>query len=58
MKKRLSGEGFESGDFLSLIGLSGTPIMDVVVMMQQADRAGKTIDYRKLFQSGATALLG
>jgi hypothetical protein len=58
MKKRLSGEGFESGDLLSLIGLSGTPIMDVVVMMQQADRVGKTIDYRKLYQSGATALLG
>jgi hypothetical protein len=58
IKKRLSGEGFESGDLLSLIGLSGTPIMDVVVMMQQADRVGKTIDYRKLYQSGATALLG
>jgi hypothetical protein len=58
LKKRLSGEGFEAGDLLSLIGMSGSPIMDTVVMMQTADRAGKTINYPKLIQTGTTAFMG
>lgn len=58
IKKKLSDEAFTTGDALNLIGLSGTPIMDVVVMMQVADKQGKTVNKRQLYQSGLTAVMG
>jgi len=58
IKKQLSGEGFTSGDTLNLIGLSGSPIMDAVVIFQEADRQGKILDKTKLWQTGMTAVLG
>ncbi len=58
IKKQMSGEGLTSGDLAQLIGLSGTPIMDAVIALKEADKQGKSIDKTKLTQTLGTALAG
>ena len=58
IKKQLSGEGFTTGDFASLVALSGTPIMDAVIALKEAERSGKSINKARLIQTVTTALMG
>jgi len=57
-KRQLSGEGLTAEDALSLIALSGSPILDAVMVTQKAGEIGSKVDKTKVVNLLLMALMG
>ena len=57
-KKHHAGEAFTPQDFARLVAISGNPILDTILIIDKAGKPGKVLDYRKLAQLTAMAIMG
>lgn len=58
LKKHHSKEGFTAADAAQLIGVSGSPLLDGVIMLKEGSRQGGKFDKARLTKLVTTALLG
>lgn len=58
LKKHHSGEALNWADTAALVAVSGTPILEGVIMLDEAGRQGGRVNKQKLFQLVTTALMG
>lgn len=58
LRKHHSNEAFTPEDAAQLIGVSGSPILDGVIMLREASRQGGKVNTPKLMQMITTALVG
>jgi len=56
--KHHSGEALNWSDTAALVAVSGTPILEGVIMLDAAGRQGGRVNKQKLFQLVTTALMG
>ena len=58
LKRAHTGEGVVAEDLGALVGVSGNPLMDGLIMMTESSKAGKKISKPKITQMVGTALMG
>jgi hypothetical protein len=58
LRKHHTKEGLTAEDLAQLIGVSGSPILDGVIMLKEGSRQGGKINKAKLTQMITTALMG
>ena len=56
--KHQTGETWNVDDVLSLVGLSGNPIIEFLGQAKRADESGGEAAWRRCFQTGAALLIG